>query len=265
MRKFLVAALMLAVFASPAAPAFAADYSFGSGPTDASAFGKPTSTDEPVSKDPMNLNIRRNKDSALLPPPYFYGSGDIPTDPSSLYHDNTPSGAGSVTGGGSVGAGAEVAFAPGNGSAGVFLPPTSVTAGAAANTEPKYYADGSIGTLYIQKLNKTVRVFEGESPENMKKGIGHFESTSAWDGNCVFAGHNRGASAYFSFVKDLAIGDKITYTTLYGTRDYEVCLSEKISETDYSALAWSSQNIISLITCAADEPAYRILVTAKQI
>jgi sortase A len=250
---------MLTVCASLADPALAADYSFGTGPADSETFGKPTSTDEPVSKDPLRLNIRRNKDSALLPPAYGVFSGNIPTDPSSPYHDNTRADTGSVYG--ATGSGAPAAPS----SAGGFLPPTSVTVSPAANTEPRYYADGSIGTLYIQKTGKTVKVFEGESLENMKKGIGHFESTSTWDGNCVFAGHNRGASAYFSFVKDLAIGDKITYTTLYGTRDYEVYRNEKIGETDYSALSWSAENVISLITCAADEPAYRILVTAKQI
>ena len=131
-------------------------------------------------------------------------------------------------------------------------------------TAPQYYGDGSIGTLYIQKLNKTIKVYEGESLENMKKGIGHFESTSAWDGNCGFAGHNRGAAAYFSFVKDLAVGDTIIYTTKYGTRTYTVYNKVKVSETDYSGLGWSAENIISLITCVADEPAYRYLVQARQ-
>ena len=121
------------------------------------------------------------------------------------------------------------------------------------------------GTLTISKLNKNIKVYEGESLENMKKGIGHFEMTSAWDGNVGFAGHNRGAAAYFSFVKDLVVGDKITYTTKYGTRTYEVYRKDKISETDYTGLSWSAENIISLITCVADEPAYRFIVQAREV
>ena len=100
---------------------------------------------------------------------------------------------------------------------------------------------------------------------NKKKGIGHFEFTSAWDGNCAFAGHNRGAAAYFAFVKDLAVGDRIIYTTPYGKRTYEVYNKVKISETDYSGLGWSPTNIISLITCVANESAYRYLVQAYEL
>jgi sortase A len=260
MKKLIVAILTLAFCASLATPALAYNYDFGSGPDSGAAFGGATSTDEPVSPDPSTANERRNKDAAYLPPPYFYGSGDIPTDTASPYHDNTPSGAGSGYGVDNGTGGASAVDLPGG-----FLPPTSTVAGAAVNTEPQYYADGSIGTLYIQKLNKTIKVYQGESLENMKKGIGHFEFTSAWDGNCGFAGHNRGAAAYFSFVKDLAVGDKITYTTPYGTRIYEVCRKEQISETDYSGLGWSAENLISLITCVENVPNLRWLVQAREV
>jgi sortase A len=152
----------------------------------------------------------------------------------------------------------------GNGRGGT-LPSTSVYDSASAvNTVPLYYDDGSIGTLYIQKQDRLIKIYEGESLENMKKGIGHFESTSAWDGNCGFAGHNRGAAPYFSFVKNLVEGDVITYTTLYGSRTYKVYSKVKIGETDYSGLAPSAENLISMITCVENEPAYRWLVRARE-
>ena len=259
MKKLITMILTLALCASMAVPALAYDYSFESGGDTLPGFGKSTGYDEPVSGDPLADNVRRNKDNSALPPPYFYGSGDIPTDPSSLYHDNTPVNAGSgyegISGGGALGVTLPAATG--------LLPSTSVTT--IQNTAPQYYADGSIGSLYISKLKKTIKVYEGESLENMKKGIGHFETSSAWDGNCAFAGHNRGAAAYFSFVKDLVIGDKITYTTPYGTRTYEVYRKDKIGETDYTGLGWSAENIITLITCVADEPAYRYLVQAREV
>ena len=276
--KKLIAFIMTTVLcASFAMPVFAADYSFGSGPDTGDTFGKPTGYDEPVTPDPMTANIRRNKDNSDLPPPYFYGSGYIPTDTSSPYHDNTPPYAGYT---GNPGASLDYSYNGGvsnvGGSDGGFLQPTSSFESAPAfestssfetasyATAPLYYDDGSIGTLHIQKLNKTIKVYEGESLENMKKGIGHFEFTSAWDGTVGFAGHNRGAAAYFSFVKDLAVGDTITYTTKYGTRTYTVYNKVKISETDYSGLGWSAENIISMITCVENEPAYRWLVQARQ-
>jgi sortase A len=267
MKKLFIAILTLAVLMSMAFPVFAYEYGFESGASTLPGFGKPTSNDDPVSPDPMSQNERRNKDNSALPPPYFYGSGDIPTGPSSLYHDNLPGGA-SAAGAGSVTAGNGASYG-GPSTISVsqdgMLPSTSTFKDAAYNTEPRYYADGSIGTLYIENIKKTIKVYEGESLENLKKGIGHFEFTSAWDGNCCFAGHNRGAAAYFSFVKDLTVGDRIVYTTPYGSRVYEVYNKTKISETDYTGLGWSAENIISMITCVADEPAYRWLVQAKEV
>jgi LPXTG-site transpeptidase (sortase) family protein len=146
------------------------------------------------------------------------------------------------------------------------VPGTSnITVNTPIVTAPSYYADGSVGSIYIPRFSKTIRVYEGESLENMRKGIGHFTATSTWDGNVGVAGHNRGAAAYFSFVKDLAIGDIITYTTLYGVRTYEIYRKDKIAETDFSSLGWSAENIITLITCVEDVPALRWCVQARQI
>jgi sortase A len=247
-----------------AIPAFAYNYEFGSGADTTSTFGKPTSNDEPVSPDPMSQNVRRNKDNSALPPPYFYGSGDIPTGASSLYHDNTPPNAGNgyeglySTGMVTADSGVSTSFTP---PASGFEASTSIVA---VNTAPKYNNDGSIGTLYVERTKKTIKIYEGEQLDNLKKGAGHFESTSAWDGNVALAGHNRGSSAYFSFVKDLHNGDKLTYTTPYGTRTYEVISVEKISETDYSKLGWSAENLLTLITCVADIPEQRYAAVCRE-
>jgi sortase A len=267
MNKFITFTLTAALCVMLAVPAFAADYKFGSGPDTGAAFGKPTGYDAPVTPDPMTENRRRNKDAAYLPPPYFYGSGYIPTDPSSPYHDNTPPYAGYT---GNPDASLDYSYNGGvsdvgDGGYGGMLPSTSVYGAAVSVTEPFFFDDGSIGTLYIPKAGKSLKVYEGESLENMKRGIGHFESTSAWDGNVGFAGHNRGAAGYFGFVKDLAVGDTIVYSTQYGTRTYQVYSKVKISETDYSGLGWSAENIVSMITCVEDEPAYRWLVQAREI
>jgi sortase A len=252
MKKLVTLILMLAVCASTAAPAFASDYSFGSGPSSDETFGHETSTDEPVSTDPMSENERRNKDNSALPPPYFYGSGDIPTEPSSPYHDNTHE----------SGFAPEGQQYPPTGGEG-FLPSTSQTA--AAQTVPWFYDDGSIGTLNVASTGKTVRVFEGEDLSNLQKGAGHFASTSAWDGNVCMAGHNRGSWPFFSFVKDLRTGDRITYTTMYGTRIYEVFSKEQINEMDYSKLGWSADNMLTLVTCIENTPALRWAAQLREV
>jgi sortase A len=278
MKKIITAILALALCAGMAVPALAAyDYSFESGGSTLPGFGKPTSTDSPAATDPATVNTRRNKDAAVFPPPYGIFSGEIPTDATSPYHENESgsyySGTGSAFAGDLMAAGTSAdAYSGAAGSSNVsqsetdtVLPSTSYYTPETLYTEPRYYADGSIGSLYIPKLNKTIAVYEGETLENMQKGIGHFTTTSAWDGNVGFAGHNRGAAAYFAFVKDLAAGDRITYTTPYGTRTYEIYRKDQISETDYTSLGWSAENVLTLITCVADAPELRYCVRAREI
>jgi LPXTG-site transpeptidase (sortase) family protein len=132
-------------------------------------------------------------------------------------------------------------------------------------TAPSYYQDGSIGTLYVPRVGKTLKVYEGETLENMQKGIGHFVSTSAWDGNVGLARHNRSAAAYFSFVKNLVIGDTLTYVTLYGSRTYEIYRKDIVSETDFSSLYYSAENILTLIICVKGVPEQRYCVQAVQL
>ena len=47
-------------------------------------------------------------------------------------------------------------------------------------------ANGSIGTLSIPSLGIRYRVYDGTSSASMRKGVGHFPSTSAWSGNIVW-------------------------------------------------------------------------------
>ena len=118
--------------------------------------------------------------------------------------------------------------------------------------------DGSIGTLRIPSLDINMKVWEGETNESMKKGLGHYSSTSAWDGNISVCGHNRGAKYTIGSIKDLEIGDTITYTTIYGTRTYEVVLVKTISNSDWSYLQATADNRITLTTCLANQPEKRI-------
>ncbi|CUQ57158.1 Sortase (surface protein transpeptidase) [uncultured Flavonifractor sp.] len=125
--------------------------------------------------------------------------------------------------------------------------------------------DGSIGTLKIPSLDINMKVWEGETNASMAKGLGHYSSSSAWDGNVCLCGHNRGAKYVIGDIKDLEIGDTITYTTIYGTRTYEVVLVKTISSNDWSYLQATSDNRITITTCLANRPEKRICVQAVQI
>lgn len=125
--------------------------------------------------------------------------------------------------------------------------------------------DGSIGTVEIPSLGISMRLWEGETNESMKKGLGHYSSTSAWDGNVGACGHNRGTKYAIGAIKNLKQGDTITYTTMYGTRTYSVTLVKTISNTDWSYLQATSDNRITLTTCLADHPESRVVVQAVEV
>ena len=125
-------------------------------------------------------------------------------------------------------------------------------------------SDGSIGTVKIPSLDINMKVWEGETNESMKKGLGHYSSTSAWDGNVGVCGHNRGAKYTIGSIKDLEYGDTITYTTVHGTRTYSVVSVKAISNSDWSYLQATGDNRITLTTCLANQPEKRICVQAVE-
>lgn len=229
-------------------------------------FGKPTSVDEvmTIGSGPTETdNINRSKDSAMIPP--SFGS------PGS----NTLGIGAPLTPGLSSGApisGSSVTTANISGAGGTTIPPSTVESSVSLSYSSKFtlpdnlfYADGSIGALSIPKLSVTARVYEDESLENLKKGIGHFKSTSCWDGNVGFAAHNRGLADYFEKIHTLKSGDQVIYTTKLGTRTYEVYFVGQVCETDLSRLGRTEENIVSLYTCVRDIPELRVCVQARQV
>lgn len=125
--------------------------------------------------------------------------------------------------------------------------------------------DGSIGTLKIPSLNINMKVWEGETRASMAKGLGHYSPTSGWDGNIGVCGHNRGAKYNIGSIRNLEIGDTITYSTVYGTRTYAVILVRTISDSDWSYLQATADNRITITTCLADRPSKRVCVQAVEV
>lgn len=248
---------------------FTFNYQFETGEETKNDFGTPTPTDETAS-NPQSENIRRNKDVSYFPPAYGVFSGDIPTEASSQYHSNENfdysaniSNVNSIINGNE---GIPYQQTGGLNNTGV-LASTSIMNGVYGTQDYEnvsYYNDGSIGTIKIPELGLNVKVYEGETLDSMKKGVGHFEFTSIWNGNVGIAGHNRGSSDYFNGIWNLQNGDEIIYETKYGERVYEVFSKEKISDTDYSLLSWSNDNIITLITCVENNSSKRWAVQAAE-
>jgi len=125
-------------------------------------------------------------------------------------------------------------------------------------------SDGSIGTLVIPSLSINMKAYEGATSASMAKGVGHFEETSGWMGNIGLCGHNRSATYAIGAIKDLRVGDTIRYTTILGTRTYTVSFVGTIANNDWSYLSATSDNRITLITCLANQPSYRVCVVAVE-
>ena len=220
-------------------------------------------------------NINRSKDSSFLPPSFGSPSSNTPGTGELL----TPniSGVPAMQIGSTIQIGnsilpdyRDVSFVTTD-PVTVFIPPAPEPAvtynPTTAFTLPDglYYSDGSLGTLKIPKISLSVKVYEDESLESLKKGAGHFKSTSVWDGNVGLAGHNRGVANHFGQIHTLKNGDKITYTTQLGTRTYSVFYVGQIQETDYTYLGRSDENIITLITCVMNIPNLRWCVRAVEV
>ncbi|MCL2775676.1 MAG: class D sortase [Oscillospiraceae bacterium] len=273
----IITALILAV--ATTIPVMAATYDFGG--ADPGAFGKPTSVEPAIvvgGPADESSNINRSKDSTIIPPPFGSPASNTPNAGELL----TPYITGvTISNSSDYGSPAVINNGTGNGTPYYsessvepdMIPPTNITyssnESASSNKftlpDGMFYADDSIGTLSIPKLNVTGKVYEDESLESLSKGIGHFKSTSCWDGNVGFASHNRGISIAFGQIHTLTTDDKIIYTTEMGTRTYEVYSVSQIQETDMSKLQRTSDNIVTLITCVNDIPLLRWCVQARKI
>lgn len=120
--------------------------------------------------------------------------------------------------------------------------------------------------IFISKINLDAPILEGTSQEVLRRGVGHFSSTSKWDGNVALAAHNRGYKYnFFQEIKRLELGDTVVYQTEQGTRTYEVTWKKAIKETDISCLKDTKDNQLTLITCLENMPEYRICIQAKEI
>lgn len=185
-KRFLSAALMVTAVLSLTVSAHAADYSFT---TDAPADYYPSSAYEDVYGSQYNYG-GPNVVDYQIPELEF---GVLSTTQTGIMERARLPGlqdeVATVTGGGyGIGSGVtEIADIPGLDDFPVITQP------AYTSTEGMERLDGSIGTLKIPALGINMKVWEGETSASMRKGLGHYSSTSAWDGNVALCGHNRGA------------------------------------------------------------------------
>ena len=202
-------------------------------------------------------NVDRSKNTALIPPAFGSPTSYLPNTGEPLTPNLIPGalGGGLVSSVGSVGSVSYPAVDSGSSWSSTAYTPVS---------SDLYYSNGSLGTLKIPAISLTVKVYEGTDSTALKKGAGHFNDTSIWNGNVCIAGHNRGINNHFGQIHTLTVGDTITYTTKLGTRSYTVASVSKVLETDTGGTMASSANRLTLYTCVRNQSAYRWMVCAVE-
>lgn len=258
MKKQIAAVLVSFMLCS--SPAYAMDYQFDA--PDAGLFGTPTSDTTVYVTNDEPVNTDRSKNAAYIPPAfgsptsYLSYTGERLT-PNLISETLSGTGVSQTTNGTTI------------------LPPTvsgtgniqssdtiSNTLAYTDVTSSLYYSDGRLGTLRIPAIGLTVKAYQGTDETALKKGAGHFEDTSIWDGNVAFAGHNRGVNNHFGKIHTLSDDDIITWTTKFGTREYRVYSVAKIHKDNVTVLNATSADILTLITCVMNQPDYRWCVQA---
>lgn len=275
--KYLVFTLLLSCLCVVQAGAL--EYSY-SGAEDF-LFASPTSED--TIYEAKNTNVDRSKNVALTAPgfgtptSYLPGSGEYLTpnlvpgalngglvnqigsasysvSDNSITSKSTPPAVGGTAG----------ASVPAEKFSYTIQPNDNGSVGFTDVTSDSYYKNGSLGTLKIPAIGVNSKIVEGTSNASLAKGIGHFTSTSIWNGNVCLAAHNRGTNAIFGKIHTLSIGDTISLTTKQRTRTYSVTSVEKVSETDTSGTASSSENRLTLYTCVRNQRELRYCVKAEE-
>ena len=154
--------------------------------------------------------------------------------------------------------------------AAVFVPQTDPDVADAGNytlPEKAELKDGSIGVLTIESIGVSAPVYETDDEmEAMRKGIAHYKTTSAWNGNIGLCAHNGTASyCWFRDLHKVEKGDKVTYQTALGTRTYQVSEIKEIEETDWFMLGRTEDNRITMTTCIDGKPSKRLVVQAVEV
>lgn len=128
--------------------------------------------------------------------------------------------------------------------------------------------EGVVGILSIPAIDLCMNVYEAaDGMEAMLHGGAHYKETSCYDGNVGISAHVSGVpdAVSFSNLHLLQPGDAVTYQTAIGTRNYRVTEVREIADDDWSWLARTPDNRITLTTCITGQPSMRLMVQALQI
>jgi sortase A len=104
------------------------------------------------------------------------------------------------------------------------------------------------GTITFQDLNQTWPMYQGTSPFQLDKGVGHhIESVLPGQlDNAVLAGHRE---TVFNSLEDLELGQIISVSTAAGAFDYKIREFKIVQRTDKTVIVPTKTPVLTLITC----------------
>src|SRR5436190_405797 len=106
----------------------------------------------------------------------------------------------------------------------------------------------AVAILRIPRLRVQVPVFDGTDEFALNRGVGWITGTTrvGESGNIGIAGHRDG---FFRVLKDIAVGDLVTLSSLAAVTTYSVDQIEIVTPDDVSVLAPRAGPSITLVTC----------------
>ncbi len=105
-------------------------------------------------------------------------------------------------------------------------------------------------TLEIPSIDLKLPVYQGDSLDILKYGVGHFSGSffPGEGGSIIFAAHNN--RGFFYHLPDVKIGDNIIVKTTYGTYTYKLKETKVIKAKDNDAFPfYTDKEILMMYTC----------------
>jgi sortase A len=105
-----------------------------------------------------------------------------------------------------------------------------------------------IGTVTLRNLNLTWPIYQGTSPFQLDKGVGHHIKSvlPGQNDNAILAGHRE---TVFNKLGSLKLGQIITVSTSAGTFDYKIRQFRIVSRSDRTVIVPTETPVLTLITC----------------
>ena len=125
-------------------------------------------------------------------------------------------------------------------------------------------------TLNIDSINVHLPIYQGDSLDIIKYGIGHYSGSlfPGEGGSIILAGHNTRAFLYH--LPEVSVGDEIVIKATYGTFTYKIYETRVIDAKDNDAFPfYKDKEVLMIYTCypvnTLGHKTHRFLVYAEKV